>query len=509
MSLNGKTDLEKSGAGVSVTASTVSENQTTGFELYEKAQELSFEEEETIRKKVVWKVDMRIVPLLCITYTLQFLDKLSLNYAAAYTLKEDLNLYGQRYSWCAAIFNFGYLAGALPANYVIQKLPVAKFTGCMLFLWSIILIGHIGLQNYGGILVIRFLLGLFESMISPSCMAICNNFYTVKNQPLRMCIFLSFNGVATIVGSLLSWGLGHADESKLKIWKLIFLVIGLMNFVWSGIFLWLCPDSPKSVKFLTEDEKAVLIKEVATNNQGLGETRFKKSQAVEALQDLFVYFVALIGLACGVINGGTSNFASSLIKGFGFTGIQATALQMPLGAVELVVVVAAGIVVFTVKNMRCIVLFVICIPPLAGLIGLHVIPLTHRWALVGCSFLQFIIGGPVILCWILLNANVSGSSKKTIANGIWFVMYAAGNIISPNIFYAREAPKYRSGIIGLISSYCGIMVLAIAIRLVFMHRNRKRNLEQGGYNEQIAEQAVLDGFKGLTDFENAGFRYSL
>ena len=51
MSLNGKTDLEKSGARVSVTASTVSENQTTGFELYEKAQELSFEEEEAIRKK--------------------------------------------------------------------------------------------------------------------------------------------------------------------------------------------------------------------------------------------------------------------------------------------------------------------------------------------------------------------------------------------------------------------------------------------------------------------------
>ena len=98
--------------------------------------------------------------------------------------------------------------------------------------------------------------------------------------------------------------------------------------------------------------------------------------------------------------------------------------------------------------------------------------------------------------------------EKTIANGIWFVMYAAGNIISPNIFYARSS-KYRSGIIGLISSYCGIMVLAITIRLVFMHRNRKRNLEQGGYNEQIAEQAVLDGFKGLTDFENAGFRYSL
>ena len=147
-------------------------------------------------------------------------------------------------------------------------------------------------------------------------------------------------------------------------------------------------------------------------------------------------------------------------------------------------------------------------PPLAGLIGLHVIPLTHRWALVGCSFLQFIIGVQ-LSCVGFYRMPMCQGLRKTIANGIWFVMYAAGNIISPNIFYAREAPKYRSGIIGLISSYCGIMVLAIAIRLVFMHRNRKRNLEQGGYNEQIAEQAVLDGFKGLTDFENAGFRYSL
>jgi hypothetical protein len=32
-----------------------------------------------------------------------------LNYASAYTLIPDLGLEGQRYSWVAAIFNFGYL----------------------------------------------------------------------------------------------------------------------------------------------------------------------------------------------------------------------------------------------------------------------------------------------------------------------------------------------------------------------------------------------------------------
>jgi MFS family permease len=66
------------------------------------------------------------------TYTIQFLDKLSLNYANAYTLTPDLGLQGQRYAWVAAIFNFGYLFWALPANYLIQRLPVAKYTGTML-----------------------------------------------------------------------------------------------------------------------------------------------------------------------------------------------------------------------------------------------------------------------------------------------------------------------------------------------------------------------------------------
>ena len=55
--------------------------------------------------------------LLCITYTLQFLDKLSLNYAAAYTLKEDL-------LWCAAIL----ILVILLVHY--QQIMLFKITRC-------------------------------------------------------------------------------------------------------------------------------------------------------------------------------------------------------------------------------------------------------------------------------------------------------------------------------------------------------------------------------------------
>ncbi|CUM64733.1 uncharacterized protein PRCAT00002344001 [Priceomyces carsonii] len=485
------------------------EGNVVGFDLFEKAQEIEKEEIENEYKKIRAKIDRRILPLLCVTYTLQFLDKLSLNYASAYSLTEDLDLVGQRYSWVAAIFNFGYLFWALPSNYIIQKVPVAKYTGIMLAIWAVILIAHVGCRNYAGMLVVRFILGMFEAGISPSCMMICSMFYTRQEQPFRMCTFLSCNGIATMVGALLGYGLGHATSASIKPWKLIFLVIGLLNFVWSFVFFLICPDSPSTAKFLDEREKAILVERISKNNIGIKDKKFKKSHLVEASCDITVWMIALIGLCCGIINGGVSNFSSSLIKGYGFSGLTATALQLPTGAIEFVVVFTAGIIAISVKNTRCIIFVLLCVPGLAGLIGIHAGNLDHKWALVGCTWLQFIIGGPVILSWIFLTGNIGGHSKRTIANGLWFTFYAAGNIVGANIFYAREAPKYRSAMIGLMTCYCGMMAIGILYRLILMRRNLNRDKEQGGYSEEIAQQAVIDGFKDCTDFENRGFRYAL
>lgn len=93
------------------------------------------------------KLDCRLIPLLCITYMLQFLDRSSLNYASAYNLKENLKLKGNDYGNIAAIFNVGYMIGTVPGNWLIQRVPVAKFTGCALLVWSVLLIGHIGARN--------------------------------------------------------------------------------------------------------------------------------------------------------------------------------------------------------------------------------------------------------------------------------------------------------------------------------------------------------------------------
>ncbi|GFF46871.1 uncharacterized transporter C460.05 [Aspergillus lentulus] len=482
-----------------------------GADLYAEVERLSPEELEEEGVRVRKMLDRRILPILYLTFVMQFLDKLSLNYASAYTLIPDLGLEGQRYSWVAAIFYFGYVFWAIPANLLIQRLPLAKYMGGAIIIWAGLVIAHIGAKNYAGILVLRFLLGMAEACVSPCLMNFTSMFYKRSEQPLRMSLWMSGNGMATMIGALLSFGLGHSHNTKLHSWQLIFLTIGLMNFATGCLFLWLMPDSPSSAKFLTHQQRVVAVQRVSENMIGVKTKQIKPHQALEALYDPKVLFSLGIGIGCGVINGGVSNFSSALIKGFGFNGIYATLLQLPTGAIQAVVVPICGLVATYVRDSRCLVLAAVCLIPFGGLLGIRFSSLDHRWTLVGWTWLQYIIGAPIIVSWNLLATNVAGHTKRSMANGMWFTMFAAGHVAGAKIFFAREAPRYNSALTGLLICYAGMIVLALASYVYMKRENLRRDRMASPKDSHTLreEAAILDGFKDLTDMESEKFRYAL
>jgi hypothetical protein len=67
------------------------------YELYKRGKNEDIDPVEA--KKVLRKIDYRIVPILFITYMLQYLDKNSINFASVYGLKTGTHLVGQDYSW--------------------------------------------------------------------------------------------------------------------------------------------------------------------------------------------------------------------------------------------------------------------------------------------------------------------------------------------------------------------------------------------------------------------------
>lgn len=80
------------------------------------------------------------------------------------------------------------------------------------------------------------------------------------------------NGMAAILGSLMSWGLGHAN-SKLYPYQLIFLVAGLISVVLAIPTFYLFPRHPARARFLTEDERYIALERIRLNNTGTQNTR--------------------------------------------------------------------------------------------------------------------------------------------------------------------------------------------------------------------------------------------
>ena len=84
-------------------------------------------------RKLERKIDLMILPYLAVCYAFFYIDKTTLSYAAIFNIQEDLHLKGTEYSWLSSIFYFGFLAWAIPTNFLMQRLPIGKDPHYFLF----------------------------------------------------------------------------------------------------------------------------------------------------------------------------------------------------------------------------------------------------------------------------------------------------------------------------------------------------------------------------------------
>jgi sugar phosphate permease len=120
-------------------------------------------------KKILRKVDIRIIPIVSMLYLLSFLDRGNISNAKIEGLQEDLNMKGHEYNWCLTVFFFTYAAFEVPSNILMKKLRPSRWLPGIMVAWGIVatLMGIV--QNFSGLLAARVFLGLAEGGLFPGC----------------------------------------------------------------------------------------------------------------------------------------------------------------------------------------------------------------------------------------------------------------------------------------------------------------------------------------------------
>ena len=114
-------------------------------------------------KKLMRKVDFRLIPWLCVLYLLSFLDRSAIGNARLYGLEKELKLTSDQYNIALTVFFFPYALFEVPSNILLKRLRPSIWFPVITILVGICMISQGLVHNYHGLLVARFFLGVTEA----------------------------------------------------------------------------------------------------------------------------------------------------------------------------------------------------------------------------------------------------------------------------------------------------------------------------------------------------------
>ena len=281
-----------------------------------------------IERRVIRKMDIRIVTLVTALYILAFLDRSNIGNAKIAGMEKDLKLVGNDYQWLLTIFYITYIIFEFQALMWKIVPPHIWLALCVLG-WGVIAASQAGTHNWSGMMACRFFLGINEAGFGPGIPYLLSFFYLRHEVGLRIGVFLSAAPLATCFSGALAYGI-TSGHSSLANWRLLFLVEGLPTMCMAPVAYFFLPDSPEKARFLTEEEK-VIAKARGVRQVGgverIGGVNFTEIAA--ALLDLKCWFTAFMYFSCNVGFSSLPVFLPTILKDMGFTSVNSQGLTAP------------------------------------------------------------------------------------------------------------------------------------------------------------------------------------
>jgi MFS family permease len=162
-------------------------------------------------KKLLWKVDLHVVPPLLILFLLAFLDRVNIGNAKIQGMTTELHMQGQDYNIALFIFFIPYILLEVPSNIIIKKVAPSTWLCIIMFLWGVCTIGQGLVSNFAGLVAMRFLLGMFEAGLVPGSVYLISMWYKRFELQWRLSVFFCASIIAGAFGGLLAYALAHMD----------------------------------------------------------------------------------------------------------------------------------------------------------------------------------------------------------------------------------------------------------------------------------------------------------
>merc|ERR1712000_30629 len=373
-----------------------------------------------MERRIVRKQDMRILPWICVTYLLNYLDRVNLGNAR--TLNNDtpednivtqLNLTGRRYNVAVALFFVPYVLMEFPSNILLKYFSPSKWISRIMVSWGIITVCTAAVTTYGGLLAVRIFLGLAEAGFFPGVMMYLCFWYKPEERATRMAIFASSIAVAGAFGGLLATAISFLNgKAGLEGWRWLFILEGIPA-VLVGVMVWFwLPDYPQTASWLTADERAFAVKRLGPYAPSMSDKHWDSAVAKKTLADPFFWI------------------------------FDAQLLTVPPNVVAMIVIISVCLHSDKTKERSRHVIggcaFVA--------IGYLLLAVVRHWGARYAALCMIVCTNAAVLPFVAhRTATVQGSTATALATGGMISIANTGGITAPFLFPSYQSPMYSMG----------------------------------------------------------------
>lgn len=295
-------------------------------------------DEEIEYKRILHKIDYRILIIYSISYIFTQIDKGNisnvaiLNLESGHNIKKELgNLTSQQWAWCLSVFYYPYLLFEPLFTMLAKKFTPRIWQSRIMISWGIVSILQAAAFNFSGMIACRFFLGFFEASWYTTVLYHMSFFYKPRELPKRIAIFYSFGMLSGAFSGLLAYGISFLDQKGgLSGWQWVFILEGIPTILietYTSLFL---PNFVEDSKFLKSNEKRIVLSQLPSSSPKKEENAFNMEQIKELLKDPTFYTYSGIWLFQGLGGWGISFVLPTIVYELGFTDSGKTQLmQLP------------------------------------------------------------------------------------------------------------------------------------------------------------------------------------
>lgn len=273
------------------------------------------------------KASFRLIPLLFLMYTLSYLDRVNVGFAAS-DMQSSIGLTTAAFGLGSGLFFIGYCLFEFPSNLMMHRFGARLWLSRIMITWGIIAGATAAVQGETTFYAIRILLGVAEAGLLPGVILYLTLWFPENVRGRIMARFFLAMPVAMAFGApLSSWMITAGDGIfGLSGWQFMFLAQGVPTVALGIYVLFRLPNRPEDARWLSAAEKRAIADALARDVET--STIRPKHSLRGALGDIRLYLIAgvLFSATFGIY--AFSFFMPQVVKQLGGAGAGYSHLQI-------------------------------------------------------------------------------------------------------------------------------------------------------------------------------------